>query len=79
MHSLGYVRGDLDNKKRREQFSESPEFHTADLNKKIAHAVVKSINTIDLQEIDDTLVSLRFKHYQQRLMDRINRVLSARK
>ena len=41
--------------------------------------VVKTLNTIEPDEVDEAIINLRFKHYQQRLMDRINRVLSTRK
>jgi len=41
--------------------------------------VLKQLSTIQPVEIDEAIITLRFKHYQQRLMDRINRVLMTRK
>ena len=37
------------------------------------------LNTIEPEEVDEALVSLRYKHYQHRLMDKINRALVTRK
>ena len=78
MRMLGFEKEDLNTKKRREHFrddEEAPE----DLTAKQTKAAVKQMTITAPDEIDEQLVSLRFKHYQHRLMDRINRVLSTRK
>jgi len=37
------------------------------------------MQTIEAGEVDDAIINMRFRHYQNRLMDRVNRVLRGRK
>ena len=64
MKNIGLEREDLDTKKTKEDFTYS---------NKIAGQVMSAA------EYDDGVVELRFRHYQQRLMDRINQVVAERK
>lgn len=78
MAILGYEKEDLNTKKRRDQFRIE-----TDLGSKSPHSKqvfdTRELLTIDPEEVEEELVTLRFKHYQQRLMDKINRVLQTRK
>ena len=78
MISLGYENEDLDTRKRKENFREDPEGGTRSPSKDpLAASKELKMQTFDV--VNDELVKLRFKHYQDRLLDRINRVLQARK
>ena len=60
MKNIGLTRDDLDTKKRPEDFMYSS---------KVAGQPMSP------NEYDENVVDLRFRHYQQRLMDRINKVV----
>ena len=64
MKNIGLVREDLDTKKTKEEFMYSS---------KIAG------QPMGANEYDESVVGLRFRHYQKRVMDRINKVLQERK
>ena len=64
MKNLGFEKEDLDPKKTLEDFMYSS---------KIAGQPMSP------SEYDENVVDLRFRHYQQRLMDRINKVIQERK
>ena len=76
MNQLGYRKDDLNTKKRRENFQEDMiESSRSPRGTKPPVFDIRQLSTIEPEDVDDALVSMRFKHYQQRLMDRINRVL----
>lgn len=60
MKNIGLTKDDLDTKKRPEDFTYSS---------KVAGQPMSP------NEYDENVVDLRFRHYQQRLMDRINKVV----
>ena len=64
MKNIGLERDDLDTKKTKEEFTYST---------KVAGQPMSA------NEYDENVVDLRFRHYQQRLMDRINKVIQERK
>lgn len=77
MQILGYEPEDLNTRKRRDHFRIEAE---KDANKSVqtmsqAYQAAMNLNTILPEDVDDALISLRYKHYLQRLMDRVNRVL----
>ena len=75
----GYEKSDLEYLKRRDDFREGGPDSAFDPKQKEQIALVNSMTTMERDEIDDTIINLRFKHYQNRLIDRINRVLRTRK
>ena len=75
----GYEKQDLEYSKRKDNFREGGDDSAFDPQQKGSIALVNSMVTIEREEIDDTIINLRFKHYQNRLIDRINRVLRTRK
>ena len=75
----GYEREDLEYNKRKEHFREGGAEGAFDPKQKGSIAIVNSMKTIERGDIDDSIVNLRFKHYQNRLIDRINRELRTRK
>ena len=75
----GYEKEELEYSKRKDHFREGGAESAFDAQQKGSIALVNSMVTIEREEIDDTIVNLRFKHYQARLIDRINRVLRTRK
>ena len=64
MRMLGYEKEDLNTKKRKDHFRETTDPNgspqSPDKNKE---AIVKSLNTIESEEVDDAIVTLRYKHY----------------
>ena len=62
MKDHGYERSDLEYNLRKEDFREG-ESSAFDPKMKETIAVVQSMTTIKPNEIDDTIISLRFKHY----------------
>mgnify|MGYP007004898253 FL=1 len=81
MLSLGYEKEDLDTRKRKEHFRDDPEGECRAPSPKgkdpLAASKDLKFNTID--NVNEELVKIRYKHYQDRLMDKINRALNARK
>ena len=78
MQILGYEKEDLDTRKRKEHFYEEADGMPSPKGKD-PKTVSKELKTISQGQVEEELIKLRFKHYQDRLMDRINRVLQARK
>ena len=78
MKNLGYEKEDLDTRKRKDDFYEQSDGMPSPLGRN-PKAASKELKTISPGQVEDELIKLRFKHYQDCLMDRINRVLQARK
>lgn len=70
MVALGLQETDLDVRKRKEDFQ-----YESMAQAKVANQLNQNMNA----HLDEALANLRFKHYQQRLMERINRLLNERK
>ena len=73
MQLLGFEKEELDTKKRKDYLRNNHSVSPA------LEAMTKELKTIHPEEVDDALVNLRYKHYQQRLLDRINKVIETRK
>ena len=78
MQILGYEKEDLDTRKRRGHFVEEAD-RSPSPKVKDPKATSKELRTISPGKVEDELVKIRFKNYQDRMMDRINRVLQTRK
>ena len=78
MQILGYEKEDPDTRKRRGHFVEEADGSPSPKGKD-PRAASKELKTISPGRVEEELVKLRFKHHQDRLMDRINRALQTRK
>ena len=73
MQMLGYEAEDLNTRKRKDYFREAAENEASATSpvKGQAYQAAMNLNTIMPEDVEEALVTLRYKHYQQRLMDRI--------
>ena len=74
MKTLGYEKEDLDTRKRKDDFYEENDGMPSP-GIRNPKAASKELKFISPGQVEDELIKLRFKHYQDCLMDRINRVL----
>ena len=63
MHQLGFQKKDLQTHKRRDDFRSTDSDALADVASKHMEKVKQSLVTVDVEEVDEALVALRFKHY----------------
>ena len=63
MQMLGFEKDDLNTRKRRDQFHESVDTKSSPKAANTVVNVMKTLNTIEPEEVDEQLTTLRYKHY----------------